>query len=97
MNFIHLHEIEQKTSCNCSKWGGEKERWWGELNNVQYKPIWNCHNESPLYNRYIQEKKEREKGKKERREEEREREREEREKKRNREKGKEGRREGEKE
>jgi hypothetical protein len=20
------------------------------LSNVQYKPIWNCHNESPLYN-----------------------------------------------
>jgi hypothetical protein len=25
----------------------------GDLTNVQYKPIWNCHNESPLYNEYI--------------------------------------------
>jgi hypothetical protein len=24
-----------------------------DLTNVQYKPIWNCHNESPLYNEYI--------------------------------------------
>jgi hypothetical protein len=24
-----------------------------ELTNVQYKPIGNCHNESPLYNKYI--------------------------------------------
>jgi hypothetical protein len=25
----------------------------GDLTNVQYKPIWNCHNESHLYNEYI--------------------------------------------
>jgi hypothetical protein len=25
----------------------------GDLTKVQYKPIWNCHNESPLYNKYI--------------------------------------------
>jgi hypothetical protein len=25
----------------------------GDLTNVQYKPIWNCHYESPLYNEYI--------------------------------------------
>jgi hypothetical protein len=25
----------------------------GDLTNVQYKPIQNCHNESPLYNEYI--------------------------------------------
>jgi hypothetical protein len=24
-----------------------------DLNNVQYKPIWNCHNESSLYKEYI--------------------------------------------
>jgi hypothetical protein len=24
-----------------------------DLTNVQYKPIWNYHNESPLYNEYI--------------------------------------------
>jgi hypothetical protein len=23
------------------------------LTSVQYKPIWNCHNDSPLYNEYI--------------------------------------------
>jgi hypothetical protein len=25
----------------------------GNLTNVLYKPIWNCYNESPLYNEYI--------------------------------------------
>jgi hypothetical protein len=25
----------------------------GDLIDVQYKPIWNCHSESPLYNEYI--------------------------------------------
>jgi hypothetical protein len=37
-------------------WGRERikgERCWGDLTNIQYKPIWNCHNESTLYNRYI--------------------------------------------
>jgi hypothetical protein len=24
-----------------------------DLTNVQYKPIWNCHNESTLYNEYV--------------------------------------------
>jgi hypothetical protein len=24
----------------------------GDLTNVQYKPIWSCHNESLLYNEY---------------------------------------------
>jgi hypothetical protein len=24
----------------------------GDLTNVKYKPIWNCHNESPMYNKY---------------------------------------------
>jgi hypothetical protein len=24
----------------------------GDLTNVQYKPIWDCHNESLLYNKY---------------------------------------------
>jgi hypothetical protein len=27
----------------------------GDLTNIQCKPIWNCHNESSLYNKYIQE------------------------------------------
>jgi hypothetical protein len=30
--------------------GGDSE---GNLINVQYKPIWNCHNELPRYNEYI--------------------------------------------
>jgi hypothetical protein len=25
----------------------------GDITNAQYKLIWNCHNESPLYNKYI--------------------------------------------
>jgi hypothetical protein len=35
-----------------------------DLTNVQYKPIWNCHNECPLYNEYILIKKEKEKKRK---------------------------------
>jgi hypothetical protein len=45
-----------KTFCNCFKLDGEGSRGrdGGDvLTNVQYKPIWNCHNESPLYNEYI--------------------------------------------
>jgi hypothetical protein len=36
--------------------GGELSRRDGgsDLMNVQYKPIWNCHSESPLYNEHIQ-------------------------------------------
>jgi hypothetical protein len=26
----------------------------GDLTNVKYKTIWNCHNKFPLYNKYIQ-------------------------------------------
>jgi hypothetical protein len=37
------------------RWGDGR----GNLTNVQYKPIWNCHNESPLYNEYILIKKKR--------------------------------------
>jgi hypothetical protein len=25
----------------------------GDLTNVQYKPIWDCHDECPLYNEHI--------------------------------------------
>jgi hypothetical protein len=33
---------------------GSRERDRGDdLTNVQYKPIWNCHNEFPPYNDYI--------------------------------------------
>jgi hypothetical protein len=51
------------TSYNCFKWGREEVevgRWWGDLTNVQYKPIWNSHNDSPLYNEYILIKKKKE-------------------------------------
>jgi hypothetical protein len=39
MDFIHLYGIEQRTSCNCFKWGmegleGEDDG--GDLTNVQY-------------------------------------------------------------
>jgi hypothetical protein len=45
-----------ETSCNCVKWGREGLRGrdgGSDLTNAQYKPIWNCHNDSPLYNEYI--------------------------------------------
>jgi hypothetical protein len=33
---------------------GWRERYsGGDLTNVPYKHIWNCHNEFPLYNKYI--------------------------------------------
>jgi hypothetical protein len=36
------------------RWGGGRGRdSGGDLTNIQYKPIWNCHNECPLYNQYI--------------------------------------------
>jgi hypothetical protein len=33
-------------------WGVERDGG-GDVINVQYKPVWNCHTESPLYNKYI--------------------------------------------
>jgi hypothetical protein len=40
-----------ETSCNSLKWGGKRLRvggdGGGDLTNVQCRPIWNCHNESP--------------------------------------------------
>jgi hypothetical protein len=45
-----------ETSCNCFKWCRDRVQWGdggGELTNVHCKPIWNCHNEFPLYNEYI--------------------------------------------
>jgi hypothetical protein len=56
MDFIYYMKQNKETSCNCFEWGGEGvkgERPWGDLTNVPYKPIWNCHNESPLYNEYV--------------------------------------------
>jgi hypothetical protein len=45
-----------ETSCNCFKWDRDKcqgRENGGDLTNVQYKPIRNCHNEFPQYNEYI--------------------------------------------
>jgi hypothetical protein len=45
-NLWQLFEAEQGVGCRAG--GG----WWGDLTNVQYKTIQNCHNESPLNNEY---------------------------------------------
>jgi hypothetical protein len=40
MDFIYLYEIEQRTSCNCFTWSGEKVEGrdgGGDVTNVQYK------------------------------------------------------------
>jgi hypothetical protein len=53
MDFIYLREIEQKPlAIALSGWGQEGDGG-DDLTNVQCKPIWNCHNEFPLYNEYI--------------------------------------------
>jgi hypothetical protein len=51
MHFIQLCEIKQKKSLTIAlsrvgkrPRGRDSE---GDLTNVQYKPIWNCHNEPP--------------------------------------------------
>jgi hypothetical protein len=48
MDFICLCEIEHETFCNSFKSGQGQG---GEM--VEFVTIWNCHNESPLYNTYI--------------------------------------------
>jgi hypothetical protein len=55
MDFIYLHETIKKSlgialSGVGRGWRGRDDG--GDLTNAQYKPIWNCHNESPLYNEY---------------------------------------------
>jgi hypothetical protein len=51
MDFILLYKIVKKTlaialnGVGRSLRGRDNE---GDPTNVQYKPIWNCHNESPL-------------------------------------------------
>jgi hypothetical protein len=44
-----------ETSCNCFKWAGGVEGGdgGGNLTDVQGKAIWNCHNESLLYNEHM--------------------------------------------
>jgi hypothetical protein len=44
-----------ETSWNCFKWvgGGGGKKMVGNLTNVQCKPFQNCHNEFPLYDKYI--------------------------------------------
>jgi hypothetical protein len=50
-------KLNDETSCSHFKWGGKglggggKGEKGEDLINIQYKAIWNCHNESPLYNR----------------------------------------------
>jgi hypothetical protein len=49
--------IQNETFCNCFKWDWKRLELTGrngedDLTNIQYKPIWNCHNEFPLYNEY---------------------------------------------
>jgi hypothetical protein len=47
---------KNEISCNYFKWGRRGLRGkdgGGDLTNVQCKPIWNHHNESSLYNKYI--------------------------------------------
>jgi hypothetical protein len=48
MDFIDLYEAEQRNLSNHFKWGKgvEGRDGGGDLANVQYKPTWNCHNES---------------------------------------------------
>jgi hypothetical protein len=55
VDFIYLHEIKKSLAIAVSGAGkGLRGRdGGGNLTNVQCKPIWNCHNESPLYNEYI--------------------------------------------
>jgi hypothetical protein len=60
MDFIDLYEIEPKKPVVIALSGvgrGLRGRVSGNnLTNVQYKPNWNCHNESPLYNEYTNKK-----------------------------------------
>jgi hypothetical protein len=47
-----------ETTCNCFKWNGrvcgrQGEDGRGNLTKVHYKATQNCHNEFPLYNKYI--------------------------------------------
>jgi hypothetical protein len=57
MDFIYLHEIEQWNLLTIAWSGVERVSRWRDggdnATNVQYKPIWNYHNEFPLYNEYI--------------------------------------------
>jgi hypothetical protein len=57
MDFIYLDEKRPKKLLGIALSGvGRRLRGrdrGGDLTNVQYKPIWNCHNKSTLYNEYI--------------------------------------------
>jgi hypothetical protein len=48
-SYIYM-KWNKETSCNCFQWSGEELRGTdneGNVTNVQYKPNWNCHYESP--------------------------------------------------
>jgi hypothetical protein len=56
MDFIYLHEIEQKPLAIALRGSERRLRGRdgeGDITNVEYKLIWNCHYESSLYNEYI--------------------------------------------
>jgi hypothetical protein len=57
MDFIYLHEIEQRNLLHLLSVGQGVDQGGRDgasnLINVKYKPIWNCHNEYPMYNEYI--------------------------------------------
>jgi hypothetical protein len=47
IDFIYLYEIEQATVLSGVRRGLRRRDNGGELTNVQYKLIWNCHYEFP--------------------------------------------------
>jgi hypothetical protein len=55
-SFIYFYEIEQRNLAIALSGAGKELRGRdskGDLTNVQYKPIWNCHSEFSLYYEYI--------------------------------------------
>jgi hypothetical protein len=50
MDFTYLYELEQRNLLQLFKWSGEgvgETNDGGNVTNVQYKPNWSCHYESP--------------------------------------------------
>jgi endonuclease I len=55
---MDLYEIEQSNKPLAKVLSGARKKWRGrdsvgDLTNVQYKLIWNCHSESPSNNEHI--------------------------------------------
>jgi hypothetical protein len=54
MDFIYLYKMKPLATALSGVETGSRGRYDGaDLTNVQYKPIWNCHNKSLLYNEYV--------------------------------------------